>query len=226
VKKLAPSHSASSAADADQRDQAVKWASSTTEEPESSKVSVPDKTSTRQKPAKQDTIIDSPESLMIQNFIAAQYPPIEETVSSSVRMGRALVSGALGMLDDDPKMFKTSVQMTDCMVVIPSIKKKSRTPMSGAPPNSINLEQEIAESDDVQRSQSVTDVGVHIELPEIGTEIMAQVAVGSTNDDRVDPEVRIIEGIALSPETVVASLVLPFETEMAAGSRQAGARII
>jgi len=64
----------------------------------------------------------------VQDFIAAQYPPIEETVSSAVRMGRALVSGALGMRLDDPKYFETAVKLPECTVVLQSTHRKARAP--------------------------------------------------------------------------------------------------
>jgi len=57
------------------------------------------------------------DALAVQDFIASQYSPIEETVSSTVRMGRALVSGAFGMRTDDPKYFETAVKMPECTVV-------------------------------------------------------------------------------------------------------------
>jgi len=53
--------------------------------------------------------LDEEDSLAVQDFVAAQYPPVEEVVSSTVRLGRALVSGALGMRTDDPILFETAV---------------------------------------------------------------------------------------------------------------------
>jgi len=77
------------------------------------------------------------------------------------------VSGALGMRTDDPKLFQTAVKITDCSVVILSTKRKSKTPASAGLP-------QVAESDDVQLSQSATDVKVHIELPKMGAESTSQ----------------------------------------------------
>jgi len=71
IKKIAASHGATSAADADQRDEAIKWASSTTSEAVL-KSSVSDKIATRQKSTKKTPITDSADSIAVQEFVAAQ----------------------------------------------------------------------------------------------------------------------------------------------------------
>jgi len=50
--------------------------------------------------------------------------------------------------------------------VLQSTRKKAKAPVSAAPPNSIDSEVDVNESGDVTLSQSATDVGVCIELPE------------------------------------------------------------
>jgi len=103
------------------------------------------------------------ESIKIQDFMAAQYPPINEGISTTVKLGRSLVSGALGRRTDDPRMFETAVGMVECSVVLRKTKEKSKTPVSHPPPNSIDSEAEEDLSVDAQLSQSTTDTGVCIE---------------------------------------------------------------
>jgi len=62
------------------------------------------------------TAIEDTQSLEVQNFIVRQYPPIEEGVSSTVRIGRAFVSGALRRRTDDPKIFRAAVNIMECSV--------------------------------------------------------------------------------------------------------------
>jgi len=161
-------------ADIDQRKEARKWASESTSEVAMVPQSTTERGSGRQKGAKKASEKSKPmsssevaQSLVIQDFIAAQYPPIvDECVSSTVRLGRALVSGALGRKNDDPKLFEATVELQECSVVIQqSTKRKAKTLVSAAPPNSIDSEAEGEEHDDVRLSQSSTDTGVNIELP-------------------------------------------------------------
>jgi len=112
------------------------------------------------------------DSLYVQEYVASQYPSVEEVKYSTVRLGRALVSGALGMSTDDPKLFETAIRLPECSVVIHSTKRKAKAPVSA--PNSIDSEMDINESTDVQLSQSVTDVGVQIEKLGLGVEAMLQ----------------------------------------------------
>jgi len=81
------------------------------------------------------------------------------------------VSGALGRKVDDPKMFETVVNIKECKVILQSTRKKSKVPVSAAPPNSTESERDMDESGSVQLSQSATDVGVHIGLPEVEVEV-------------------------------------------------------
>jgi len=70
------------------------------------------------------------------------------------------------MQTDDPKFFKAAVKLPDCVVILQSTRKKARTPISAPLPNSIDSEVNGNDSGDVLLSQSATDVGVYIELPE------------------------------------------------------------
>jgi len=148
---------------------------------------------------------ESADSLFVQEYVAIQYPPEEEGVSSTVRLGRALVLGALGMRTDDPKLFKTALQLPDCSVVIRSTKKKAKAPVSAPSPNSINSEMDMNDSADIQLSQSATDVGVQIELPGLGVESMLQkiLAVGEikTSDKPIMTEVPPTPGLLVTPDT-------------------------
>jgi len=114
------------AADIDQREEARKWASESTSEVAMVPQSTTEMGSGRQKGAKKAggkskamSTSEVAQSLVIQEFIPAQYPPIvDECVSSTVRLGRALVSGALGRKNDDPKLFEATVELQECSVVI------------------------------------------------------------------------------------------------------------
>jgi len=105
-------------------------------------------------------------NLDAQEYIASQYPQVEEGVSSTVRLGRSFVSGAMGRQNDDPKMFETAVELVDCSVPSRTMDEKARIPVSNPSPNSIDSEVEEDEASDARLSQSTTDTGVHIELPE------------------------------------------------------------
>jgi len=50
--------------------------------------------------------------------------------------------------------------------VLKSTKTKAKRPVSAAPPNSMESEMDVNWSECVQLSQSATDIGVHIELPD------------------------------------------------------------
>jgi len=95
-------------ASAAQRHAARRWAASETSDTELVTQSTVSKSSSRLKGAKKvsdkvpEVVVEDAQSLEIQDFIASQYPPIDEGESSTVRLGRALVSGALGKRNDDP----------------------------------------------------------------------------------------------------------------------------
>jgi len=118
-KKTTAPRAASSAADAAQREEAISWASGAVSETSVVKPSKGGKGVTRPKVSQEISGLHTEisDALAVQDFIASQYPPIEETVSSTVRMGRELVSGALGMRTDDLKYFETAVKMPECTVV-------------------------------------------------------------------------------------------------------------
>jgi len=203
------------AADADtaQRDAAMSWASGETSDTNAVTQSAIGKNSIRQRGTKKAneklsaTVIEYLQSIQAQNFIAGQYPPVEEEVSSTVRLGRALVSGALGRRNDDPKMFGVAVDMMECSVNLQTTNKKAKAPVSAAPPNSIDSEVEggAASNDttcDVQLSQSVTDLGTQIELPGGGLEAEAQGKDGIRDAGRKELEASVTPvpaGFAVPP---------------------------
>jgi len=171
------------AADADtaQRDAAMQWASGEISDVNVVTQSTIGKGSTRQRGGKKGTdeasatATEDASSLEAQNFIASQYPPVEDGVSSTVRLGRAFVSGALGKQTDDPKLFGAAVNIVDCSVKLMTTNKKAKMPVSAALPNSINLEAEEGgishdTTFDVQLSQSATDLGMQIDLPSVDIE--------------------------------------------------------
>jgi len=168
-KKIPTQQKESTITDAAQRENAMKWASTAVSDTEIVTTNAIEQGSTLYKKRGVDKrpsgMVDTAESLAIQDFIAAQYPPVEEVVSSSVRLGRALVSGALGKKDDDPKIFEAAVNLAECRVMLQSTKRKSKIPVSAAPPNSTESEMDVDESGSIQLSTSATDVGVHIGLP-------------------------------------------------------------
>jgi len=87
-----------------------------------------------------------------------------------VRLGKALVSGALGRRTDDPKIFGAAVNIIECSVKLQTTNKKAKAPVSASPRNSIDsgAEGEAASNDttcEVQLSQSATDLGTQIDLP-------------------------------------------------------------
>jgi len=127
---------------------------------------VSDKSTTKSRATRNEQRTDTANEIAVQDFIASQYPPIEETVSATVQMGRALVPGALGMQTDDPKLFKAAVRLPECTVVLKSTSSKAKIPVLAAPPNSMESELDVSESEYLQLSQSATDIGVHIELPD------------------------------------------------------------
>jgi len=76
------------------------------------------------------------QAMYVQDFVASHYPPMDEGVSSTVRLGRAFVSGALGRRTDDPRLFEAAVNMTDCSVRFSTTKLKGKAPVT-APPSLI-----------------------------------------------------------------------------------------
>jgi len=164
-----------------QRTAAIQWASEAMADTNRvTQSTVGKSSSTRQKSVKipvvkaTATIAEDKESLEAQEFIAGQYPPVEDSVSSTVRLGRALVSGALGRRTDDPKIFGAAVNMTECSVRIQTTRKKAKAPVSAAPPNSIDSEADTKGMSDIQLSLLATDLSTQIDLPGGGTEMELQ----------------------------------------------------
>jgi len=127
--------------DTEQRESAMQWATGTASD---TAVVTQSTVPARQKLAKKvtekqrQTATESAQSLEAQNFMAAQYPTMDEGVSSTVRLGRSFVSRALGRRIEDPKMLEAAVLVTDCSVVIKSTKRKAKVPVSAPPLNSID----------------------------------------------------------------------------------------
>jgi len=115
------------------------------------------------------TIVEDKESLEAREFIAGQYPPVEDSVSSTGRLGRAL-----GRRTDDPKIFGAAVNLTECSVRIRTTKKNAKVPVSAAPPNSIDSEADIDGMGNILLSLSATDLSTQIDLPGGGTEVKLQ----------------------------------------------------
>jgi len=163
-------------AGAAQRDAVRRWAANETSDTELVTQSTVSKSSNRPKGAKKvsdkvpEVVVEDAQSLEIQDFIASQYPPVDKGVSSTVRLGRALVSGALGRRNDDPKLFGAAINIVECSVRLQTTKKKAKVPVSAAPPNSIESEADCGDTSDVHLSQSATDLGTQIELPGDGLE--------------------------------------------------------
>jgi len=195
----------------------MQWASEETSETNIVTQSTIRKSSARQRGAKKATdkiiatAIEDPQSLEVQNFIAGQYPPVEEGVSSTVRLDRAFVSGALGKRTDDPKIFGAAINIIECSVRLQTTNKKAKTPVSAAPPNLLDS---VAEGEavsynttfDVQLSQSATDLGTQIDLPGGDTEIKSREKYGNK-----DVSIKGVE----TPDTpvnpgLVATPLLPY----------------
>jgi len=151
-----------------------------------------------------DPTIKDQENLYAQEFIALQYSAAKEGVSSTERLGLSFVSGAMGRRTDDPKMFETSVELIDCSAPFRTTKEKAQVEVSNPPPNSIDSEVEEDESRGVHLSQSTTDMGVQIELPEGNAEIGDQ-EVGGTIDKGLSKGV----GIAGESSTTSGSMGTP-----------------
>jgi len=206
-KKTSTYQKDSTTADAAQRENAMKWASTKASETEivASNAIKQGPTLLKKKCAdkRQPEMGETAESLAIQDFIAAQYPPLEKVVSTTVRLGRELVSGALGRKVEDPKMFETVVNITDCDVVFQSTQKKSKVPVSPAPPNSMESEMDVDESCSVQLSQSAIDIGVHIGLFEGEAELDQQRPTGEVDTglpmDAKDTDVSRCSGAVSTP---------------------------
>jgi len=163
------------AADIEQRECARIWASESTSDTTMVSQSTTDRASVRQKAVKKaaDKIKamskESAQSLANQDAIASQYPPIiDESVSSTVRLGRALVSGVLGKRNEDPKIFEATVELQECSVVLHSRRRKAKAPVSAPLPNSIESDVDVEGHDEVCMSHSTTDTGVNIDLPGSG----------------------------------------------------------
>jgi len=188
------------------------------------------KSSGRQRGAKKATdkvsaiATDDIQSLEVQNFIAGQYPPVEEGVSSTVRLGGALGSGALGRRTDDPKTFGAAVNIIECSVRLQTTNNKAKIPVSAAPPNSIDSEAEgeAVSHDttfDVQLSQSATDLGTQIDLPGGKTEIESREKYGNKDVSN--------KGLEMSDTPVNSGLVAPPLLPYAGGeSGESGRRVL
>jgi len=187
--------------DVGQRELAKQWAEedtsttstvtqSTVEKGPGRSKAVSKKSSERQ----QTTSMEDKRNLYAQDFIASQYPSVEEGVSSTVRLGRSFVSGAMGRKKDDPKMFEMAVELMDCNVPLRTTNEKAKVEVSKPPPNSIDSDVEEGGVSDVRLSQSTT--GVYIELPETTTEMEEQGVSGTGKGDgstgagpvRVEPQ--------------------------------------
>jgi len=170
------------AADIEQKERARIWASESTSDTTMVSQSTMDRASVRQKAVNKaaDKIKamskESAQSLANQDAIASQYPPIiDESVSSTVRLGRALVSGALGKRNEDPKIIVATVELQEFSVVLNSTRRKAKAPVSAPPPNSIESDVNVKEHDEVCMSHSTTDTGVNIDLPGSGQETGAEI---------------------------------------------------
>jgi len=106
-KKVVPGKEKTVTAESKQREEARIWASGEVSDTAIVTQSTVEKVSSRQqggKKAAEKKMTDSAEvatATYVQNFVAAQYPPMDEGVSSTVRLGRGFVSGALGWRTDD-----------------------------------------------------------------------------------------------------------------------------
>jgi len=201
---------ATKTADVEQRESAMQWATGISSDTALvTQSTVP----TRQKAAKKvtekqrQTATEPTQDMDVQDFMSAQYPPVDEGVSSTVRLGRSFVSGALGRRIEDPKMLEAAVIVTDCSVVIQSTKRKAKVPVSAPPPNSIDSEVEMEEGNDTQLSQSATDVDVQIELPEGETETMIPAKGSVTGVSHMEGDVRgvpVAPGVVQTPKATMA----------------------
>jgi len=224
TKKVNAACTTTTVAHATQREAARQWAAEETSDASTVTQSTGDKGSTRLRAtnkaeeAKQTVSTETLESLEIQKFIASQYPPVDEGVSSTVRLGRSLVSGAMGRRTDDPRIFETPVDLIECSVVLRTTKEKAKTPVSNPPPNSIESDVEGDGSGDVHLSQSTTDTGVCIELPGGGPEIAILGKSGLASDEaRTD-----IGSLSDEPETpgdVVTPVIMGIDNERGSTAR-------
>jgi len=187
-----------------QRYDARKWASGEVSDTTVVTQSTREKLSRRQRGVKK-TVEKKPTELAevahatyVQNFVASQYLPMDEGVMSTVRLGRAFVSGALGRGTDYPKLFDAAVNMTDCSVRLSRTKQKAKTPVTAPPPNFIDSEMDRGDTSDAHLSQSATDLDVHIELPSVGTECTFQDMVGPFDEAAIG-EVPVAPGIVATP---------------------------
>jgi len=83
-----------------------------------------------------------------------------------------------------------------------STRKKAKVPVSSPPPNSIDSDVEAEETSDPHLSQSATDIGVQIKLPEGETEMTPRGLKGNTGKPATNEDVReapVAPGIVLTP---------------------------
>jgi len=215
-KKVVPGNEKAVTAESKQREEARLWAAGEVSDTAVVTQSTSEKVSTRQRGGKKTADKKSTDTAevatarYVQNFVASHYPPIDEGVSSTVRLGRAFVSGALGRRTDDPKLFEAAVNITECSVRLLTTSKKAKTPVSAPPPNLIDSEMDQGENSDAHLSQSVTDLEVHIELPSVSAECTFRDMVGPFDEEMIG-EAPVAPGIVATPviATVVASVITP-----------------
>jgi len=101
TKKASTARSASTLSHTTQQEAARAWAAEDTADAPTVMQTAAERNPTRSKVVKKTEEAKSTganemlESLEIQNFIAAQYPLVDEGIPNTVKLGRSLVSGAL-----------------------------------------------------------------------------------------------------------------------------------
>jgi len=101
TKKAAVTRNPATTANVAQCEAARQWAAEETSDTSTVTQSTGDKGSTRLRAVmkagevKKAVSTETSESLDAQKFIASQYPPVDEVVSSTVRIGRSFLSGAM-----------------------------------------------------------------------------------------------------------------------------------
>jgi len=219
-KKVVPGSEKAMTAESKQREEARLWAAGEVSDTAVVTQSTGEKVSTRQRGGKKTAnkkttdVAEVATATYVQNFVASQYPPIDEGVSSTVRLGRAFVSGALGRRPDDPKLFDASVNITECSVRLLTTSKKAKTLVSAPPPNSIDSEMDRGDNSDAHLSQSATDLDVHIELPSVSAECTFRDMVGAV-DEEIISETPAAPGVVVTPVVATAvAIVMTTESGM------------
>jgi len=91
---------------------------------------------------------------------------------SGVELGIALVASALGKVVPRASSVNVTTDMADCYVEMSSTRKKSKTPVSGAPPNSVESD---VDRDDIESEIRLSRSDVHIKIPGEMVESVANV---------------------------------------------------